>query len=257
MFRRSRKPPQAGTATNCLSCPHESSCQYSAKKIYLSRHLKHGNTGWPVKIVDPEIEDLYKHTSPSAAEKRLLQRLAEDYDEKTSEQEVDKRPWFGRCVWESNNDVVDDQHVTLTWTDMDSHSNGAKTASFHMIAHTEAICQRRGRIYGTQGEIAYNSSTITVHDFASGESRTYRPREMGGGHGGGDEGLVRQFLRAVDAVDGGGMRVQEAQRRFLGCDFEEAFLSHAVVFAAEEARTQRKVLDWEGWWRENVGKDEK
>lgn len=252
MFRRSRKPPQAGPATNCLSCDYEPSCQYSAKKIYLERHLKHGNTGWPVKIVDPEIEDLYKHTSPSAAEKRLLQRLGEDYTEDTSKEDVDARPWFGRCVWESSNDVCDDQHVTLTWDDTPGTSTGAKTASFHMIAHTESICQRRGRIYGTKGEIAYDSSTITVHDFASGETKSYRPRETGGGHGGGDEGLVRQFLRAVGSVEEGKMGVKEAQRVYLGCDFEEAFLSHAVVFAAEEARRGKRVVDWEGWWRGNI-----
>ena len=163
-----------------------------------------------------------------------------------------KRNYFGRCVWESDNDVCDDQVVTLTWDDDGSDtSRGAKTALFHMIAHTEKQCERRGRIYGTKGEIEYDSTTISIYDFASGKTVSHKPHFAGGGHGGGDAGLVRQFLMAVNAVDGG-MGTHEAQRRFLGCDLEEAFRSHAAVFAAEEARTERRVVDWGRWWRENV-----
>ena len=155
-------------------------------------------------------------------------------------------------MWESDNDVCDDQVVTLTWDDDGSDtSRSAKTALFHMIAHTEKQCERRGRIYGTKGEIEYDSTTITIYDFASSKTVSHKPHFAGGGHGGGDAGLVRQFLMAVNAVDGG-MEAHEAQRRFLGCDLEEAFRSHAAVFAAEEARTERRVVDWGRWWRENV-----
>ena len=77
-------------------------------------------------------------------------------------------------------------------------------------------------------------------------------RIAGGGHGGGDAGLARQFLMAINAVDSGNMETQEAQRAFLGCDLEEAFRSHAVVFAAEAARTKRQVVGWKDWWQENV-----
>ena len=31
-FRREQKPPAAGDATKCLSCPAEKDCAYSAKK---------------------------------------------------------------------------------------------------------------------------------------------------------------------------------------------------------------------------------
>jgi hypothetical protein len=48
------------------------------------------------------------------------------------------------------------------------------------------------------------------------------------------------------------MGVQEAQRVFLGCDLEEAFRSHAAVFAADDARRERRVMDWGVWWGENV-----
>lgn len=64
-FRKERKPKEAGDATNCLSCSHEENCDYSAKSIYLEKQLKFGNTGWPVKIVNPEIEECYKTVSIS------------------------------------------------------------------------------------------------------------------------------------------------------------------------------------------------
>jgi hypothetical protein len=263
-FRRTRKPFEAGNATNCLSCAHEQDCSYSAKKIYLNKHLAQGNADWPVKVVNPEIEDIFKTQGKEAAAQQLLSDLAEDYSASTPVEVRDKRNWFGRCVWESDNDVCDDQVVTLTWEDEPTSSSssdgvvtvqegrGAKTALLHMIAFTEKQCERRGRIYGTKGEIEYDSTTITIHDFASNKTTKHTPHAAGGGHGGGDKGLVRQFLMAVDAVDEGGMGTHDAQRAFLGCDLEEAFRSHAAVFAAEDARTKKQIVDWEGWWKENV-----
>ncbi|KAF2097683.1 NAD(P)-binding protein [Rhizodiscina lignyota] len=260
-FRRSRKPHAAGNATNCLSCPIESECMYSAKKIYLERHLQNGDTGWPVKIVASDIEDIYRAHGKAAAETRLLETLAEDYDASTSREEVQKRPWFGRCVWECDNDVADDQIVTIEWQDDPisplTNGNGnsdtlkgrvAKTATFHMIAHSLAQCERRGRIYGTGGEISYDSKTITVHDFAKGTTDTYHPKQMGGGHGGGDQGIVQQYLLAIDAVKSGRENVSEAQREYLGCSLEEVVRSHAMVWAAEDARHERKSVNWKEWW---------
>lgn len=234
---------------------------YSAKKIYLDNQLRQGNTDWPVKIVDPEIEDCYRERGLNAAEEKLLGALGQDYDASTPREEIERRPWFGRCVWESDNDVLDDQHVTLTWEDEPSTSEGeqasgprgrgAKTASFHMIAHTEKQCERRGRIYGSKGEIEYDSKAIRVHEFGSG-TRTYHPHQPGGGHGGGDEGLVSHFLQAVEAVKTGGMEVEQAQESFVGCSLQDMLRSHAMVFAAEEARKERKVVEWSEWWEREV-----
>ncbi|KAF2200699.1 streptomycin biosynthesis protein StrI [Delitschia confertaspora ATCC 74209] len=262
-FRKERKPKEAGSATNCISCPYEPDCIYSAKKIYLDRHLKKGNTGWPVKIVNPDIEECYQTSGVEAASAKLLESLTEDYTPDAPVKEIETRPWFGRCVWESDNDVCDDQHVTITWDDdpvskddngrLELNGRAKKTAQFHMTAFTEKICERRGRIYGTKGEIEYDSQTITVHDFATGETKVHRPHmPKESGHGGGDEGLIRQFITAVNAVDNQGMAAAEAQRKFLGCDLEEAFRSHAMVFAAEEARKERKFVDWENWWDDKV-----
>ncbi len=215
-----------------------------------------------MKIVNPEMEDMFKTKGKEAATKRLLENLAEDYTAETPVNEVEARPWFGRCVWEADNDVCDDQCVTITWEDDPIENDedgrpilygrGAKTAQFHMVAFTDKICERRGRIYGTKGEIEYDSETIKVLNFATGYTKVHKPHLSGGGHGGGDDGLIYQFLAAVNAVDSGECSTADAQAKYLGCDFEEAFRSHAMVFAAEEARTKRTVVDWEKWWNERV-----
>ena len=272
-FRKSRKPLLAGNATNCLSCNAEKECMYSAIKIYNDRHLSKGNAAWPVHIVDPQIEDCLLTCGSVAAGAKLKERLAEDYTSDTPQSQVESRPWFGRCVYESDNDVCDDQVVTMTWEEDLSKTgqiNGnatmsqlsrnrlAKTASFHMVAFTEKQCQRRGRIYGTKGEIEYDSNMIRVYDFATGDVKTHHPHQLGGGHGGGDDGLAQQYVKAIEAVKNEGMTVAEVQRLHIGCSLEEVVRSHAMVFAAEQARREKKVVDWRKWWRVNVedwGKD--
>lgn len=258
LFKPSRKPREAGEATNCLFCPIKETCMYSAPRIYHDRHLAKGQAAWPVHIVDPEVEDLYLNTSPEAARQKLFQTLAEDYTlGETPREEIEARPWYGRCVWESDNDVLDDQYVTFEWEDDstqgDTLGRQAKTATFHMIAHSLAQCERRGRVYGSTGEIGYDSKSITVHGFTSDSTEVFEPEVPGNSHhGGGDDGLASQFVKAVAAVKNEGMAVEHAQREFMGCTLEEVVRSHAAVFAAEEARLGKKVVDWDEWWAKNV-----
>ncbi|KAF6830160.1 oxidoreductase [Colletotrichum musicola] len=256
LFRKSRKPSAAGTATNCLTCPlGDQGCKYSAKNVYLGAELKglaSGNTDWPVSIVLPEIEDF-----PTAAErnKALASKLAEDYDESTPRDEVASRNWFGRCVFDADNNVCDDQTVTMTWDDVPSESGvpkQSKSATLHMIAHTKKICERYTHVYGVDGEIYADSRTITIENFNTGATQSYHPTIEDAGHGGGDKGLARQFILAVDRVKNHGWTAEKAQNEFIGCSLEEVIRSHAMVFAAEEARTSKKVVDWAQWWLSKV-----
>ncbi|RDW94356.1 hypothetical protein BP5796_00119 [Coleophoma crateriformis] len=267
-FNKTRKPKAAGSATNCLTCPVEESCKYSAKSVYIGPKyygLGAGNTNWPVDIVLPEIEEC---VASGTGEQSLLAKLADDYTSSTPQSEIDARNWFGRCVYEADNDVCDEQVVTMTWdsdplpendTAPDSMADpmqgrGAKTALFHMVAQTVKQCDRYTHIYGTEGEIYADSSTITVQDFndMQAKPKVYKPYLAGGGHGGGDAGLARQFILAVDQVKNAGMQVEDAQREFVGCSLEECIRSHAMVFAAEEARTAKKVVDFPSWWSKEV-----
>ncbi|KAL3467956.1 hypothetical protein BJX64DRAFT_80784 [Aspergillus heterothallicus] len=253
-FQQGRKPPAAGKATNCLSCPIEEECLYSAVRIYRDQHLAKGKRGWPVKIVCPDIEDSYS-VSPASAEKRLLDHLGEDYDSMSlTPGEVASRPWYGRCVWECDNDVCDDQVVTLTWNgnELPGGRPGGRTAIFHMIAHSEEKTDRRGRIYGTHGEITYDTKTIAIYSFGTRQRTTIEVPKMspeeGKAHSGGDYGLVRAFTAAVDAVINHGWEVENAQRTYVGCSLEDIVQTHAVVFAAEEARRDENIIKWKEWW---------
>lgn len=261
-FRKSRKPKAAGNATNCLSCPAEKDCLYSSKRIYVGpKHMgvETGNVRWPISIVLPDIESFGGDIEQARA--AMLTKLAEDYDSSTPQEVIDSKNWFGRCVFESDNDVCDEQVVVLTWEDdprpdLSAETNGArgaKQATFHMIAQTKKQCQRYTYVYGTEGEIYADSKTITIEDFRTGETTTYAPKLESLGHGGGDHGLTRQFVLAVDRVKNGGWEAPRAQHEFIGCSLEEIIRSHAMVFAAEEARRAGRTVDWKSWWDGNVG----
>ncbi len=63
----------------------------------------------------------------------------------------------------------------------------------------------------------------------------HNPPNEGGGHGGGDTGLARAFVRAVAKDD----------QTVLGVTPEEVLNSHLLVFAGERARKEGKVIDFE------------
>lgn len=161
-------------------------------------------------------------------------------------------------MWESDNNVLDDQIVTLTWDDdfrslsgKELPDRGPKTAVFHIVAFTEAQYERRGKISGTHGEIQYDSKEIRVYQvdkFLRPEAaKIFTSPKAAGGHGGGDGGLMNSFSKAGEAVINGELSVEHAQAKCVGCTLKEAFMSHAMVFAAEEARLGRKVIDWQDW----------
>jgi predicted dehydrogenase len=268
-FRKARKPKKAVTATNCLSCAAEPECNYSAKKIYRDRWLRaNRDTGWPLKIVMPEIEDIVSSHGWDAwdvAEDKLMEKLGEDYDRKEhSDEQIASRGWYGRCVYESDNNVMDEQVVTMSWEDdplPGQEGRGPKTALLHMTYPTQAQCERRGRIYGSHGEISYDSKQINVYTFADDKVQTHvipkQDPEVEKSHGGGDFGLTQAFVEAVQAADNGDMAVEDAQRRFVGCDLDEVIRSHAVVFAAEEARMGKKIVDFQGWWAQKLAEHDK
>lgn len=132
---------------------------------------------------------------------------------------------YGLCVYESANDVCDHQIVNLEF------SNGT-TASFTMVAYTSAICERQTRLHFTHGEIIGDFSKFTVTDFRTNTSKTHYP-SSGGGHGGGDIGLIKAFVEAVGT----------GKQEVLGTTVEEVLKSHLTVFAAEHSRREGIVVD--------------
>ena len=200
-FRPECKPE--GAADRCLDCSIESTCPYSAKKIYLGR-LAQGRTEWPVDVVDP-----------LATEETLTQAL--------------RHGPYGRCVYSCDNDVVDNQVVNMMFS-------GGQTASFTMTAFTDDR-GRQTKIFGTRGQIIGDSKVIQVFDFLTDKKTEY---DLGnanitntGGHGGGDYNLIRCF------VDG----VRNKDQSLLLSGADETLASHRMVFAAEKARLENRVVE--------------
>jgi predicted dehydrogenase len=207
-FKKSEKPAVAGEATRCVACAYETQCPYSAKKIYLGR-LERGETGWPVDVLTLE---------PTVA--TVLAAL-------------ETGP-YGRCVYECDNDVVDNQVVSMQFANN-------KTATFTMTAFNQAR-PRRTRIFGTRGEIYGDGNSIQLFDFLTDELHDIPIEEpVGeddsaarlGGHGGGDYGLMDHFVAAVAEND--------PSKVLTGPDISLA--THRMVFAAERARLQHCVVD--------------
>ena len=208
-FKKSEKPAAAGNSTRCLECGFELQCAYSAKKIYLGR-LRASDLDWPLNILSPE---------PTL---------------ETVTAALQNGP-YGRCVYECDNDVVDHQVVNLLF------KNNA-TASFTMTAFTRQA-DRKTRIFGTLGEITGDGEKIDIYDFLTDQTRTIDlPHTSNdangkgvplGGHGGGDFGLMQSFVAAV---------AQDDPRLILSGP-DESLASHRMVFAAEKARLENKVVN--------------
>ena len=102
-----------------------------------------------------------------------------------------------------------------------------------MVAYTSLICERQTRLHLTHGEIVGDMNKVTVTDFRTGKQTTHYPLNEGGGHGGGDLGLIRTFINAVRAGD----------QSILGVGVGDILTSHFTVFAAEQSRKEGKVVD--------------
>jgi predicted dehydrogenase len=131
--------------------------------------------------------------------------------------DVVRSAWLSRLY-------ADAEFVTLQVVNI-QYKDGT-TASFTMVAFTKQVCNRVTRIHGSHGEIVGDMSTYTVTDFRTGESTHHEPANEGGGHGGGDMGLMRSFIRACSEQD----------QTALGVEPEDILRSHLMVFAAEESR---------------------
>ena len=199
-FRPECRP--AGAADRCLDCRVEGECPYSAPRIYLGL-LRRGVRGWPVTVVAPE-----------GTRRGVLDALREGP--------------YGRCVYACDNDVVDQQVVSVEF-------EGGATASFTMTAFTAMRYGRTTRIFGTRGEVWGDSARLVHDDFRSGRRREWRPprRAAAGGHGGGDGALVDAFVEAVATGDS----------RFILTGPDESLETHLAVFAAERARRTGRVVE--------------
>ncbi len=196
-FRAENKPKDA--ASRCLDCTlADEGCPYSAKKIYLSR-AEQGEFEWPVDILTTD------HSVDG-----VIRALKEGP--------------YGRCVYECDNDVVDNQVVALKF-------KGGIEATFTMTAFT-ADCARQTEIFGSLGTLKGNTEKLEVCSFLTGETTQIdfaeHSNDVSGGHLGGDRGIVVDFLETLRTK-----KPEQVRESAL-----DALRSHVMAFAAEQSRKE-------------------
>jgi predicted dehydrogenase len=199
-FRPEHRP--AGAADRCLDCGVEPTCPYSAVRFY-TRCLAERGGGWP------------------------LDAVVDDYTQADLLAALRHGP-YGRCVYGTGNDVVDHQVVAMEF-------DGGATGTFTMTGFN-AGGHRRTRLFGTHGELEGDGETVRVVDFLTEQTEVLEASPpgdatAGGGHGGGDWGLMDAFVRAVASGD----------RSLVRSGPRESLAAHLAVFAAERARHEGVV----------------
>ena len=185
-----------GAPKRCLDgCPHKDTCLYYAPKLYLT-----GNTDWPVDVLTTDL-------TPEGITKALQEGP------------------YGRCVYHCDNDVVDRQVVSLELED-------GVVCTQTMTAFSQN-CHRQLKIQGTKGQIEADMGTkeIRLETFGAGVENIPVDTSDTSGHGGGDFGLLRDFLETLRS---GGEALTSARR---------SLQSHLVCFAAERSRLEGRVIE--------------
>ena len=193
-FTAANRP--AGAADRCLDCAVEADCPYSAVRQYLGYLGDAGRERWPLSVVTTDL-----------TERGVRQALREGP--------------YGRCVYACDNDVADHQVVTIEFA-------GGVTATLTMSAFTP-FARRRTRIMGTHGCLDGDGATLTLTDFRTGRVESLDPAggaDAGGGHDGGDFGVIGAFVDAVATGDASLIRSGP----------HESLESHLMAFAAEQSR---------------------
>ncbi|MFC7392075.1 Gfo/Idh/MocA family protein [Scopulibacillus cellulosilyticus] len=187
-FRKENAPE--GSAPFCLDgCEVYNECPFYAPRFYLGE-----GKGWARKITD------------DTSREGIIEAL--------------RTGPYGKCVYQSDNNVVDHQVVNLDF-------QGGATATFSMCGFTHNIT-RNIQVMGTKGEIRgyMETNSFTIYDFLTKEENEIRVHRPTSGHGGGDTELMRNFLHEV--------------RHFQGhqglTSAHTSTESHMMAFAAEKSR---------------------
>lgn len=137
---------------------------------------------------------------------------------------------YGTCAYRSNNDMVDHQVVALEF-------EGGATATLTMNAFNKG--GRYTRIYGTKGEIYAFMADQEIQIFTFDNRKRWTvsvpkvDESINGGHGGGDQGIIRELHQYLSGSYTG----------FRAADIHISVENHLIGFAAEQARHTNTVVD--------------
>ena len=196
-FNKEHKPE--GSAKRCLDCKFVDTCPYSAKVIYIGGWYKYGCpvNQWPFNTI----------TEANPLTEEALYESIKSTD-------------YGKCVFDCDNDAVDNQVVMMEF------ENGVK-ATLTMTGFTGDV-GRIMKFYGTYGEIDLDEEkgVIEVKRFAQDKevidiNSLVIEDKMN--HGGGDYMLVESLYNAIETG--------KAETTL-----ESSIESHLMAIYAEESR---------------------
>jgi predicted dehydrogenase len=241
---RSENAPQGAPRRCTDGCPVENNCPFYAPMIYIELEpfksaLSHATnpifrlTGslslrYPqlIKTISKIIPPLQELTEYEGLPRSAIS--ADPANEDALLKALKEGP-YGRCVYYSDNDVVDHQEVTMEF------QNGITgTLTMHGHSHEES---RTLRIDGSRASLlakfSFHRSFIEIHDHRSMEIEVinFPSNAEQVGHGGGDFGIMQDFVSTMKMEK----RPQTRGR--------ESFESHLMAFAAEESRHHRKMIN--------------
>lgn len=196
-------------------CPYSDECYYDAVKYYYDNKTN----GWRDTVAN----------KPNPTDEEVMEAL--------------KTGPYGKCVYNTDNDVVDHQVVNMEF-------ESGCTVSFSMNPFGRG--GRKMRIYGTKGELNADmgENTIEILSFDSvmktgkWEKETYNTKKVGehidSGHGGGDAGIMRDLIKYL----------RDGEKTKSISDIRTSCLSHLIAFAAEESRLTGKTVDVDEYSKE-------
>lgn len=240
--------PEGAPARCTDGCPVEQSCPFYAPAIYIdlvpfkyalsqssrplykvvgNLSLKRPELTSALSKLIPQLRELTQYTGwPRSA-------ISDDPSNEDALLKALQEGPYGRCVYQCDNDVVDNQVVVMEF-------KGGITASLTMHGHSHEE-GRTLRIDGAKATLlakfSFNRSYIEIHDHRTMHVKRfdYPSNVEKVGHGGGDFGIMRDFVQTLK-----GNRKPTPSAR-------ESLESHFMAFAAEAARHEGVVIDMDDY----------
>jgi predicted dehydrogenase len=243
-FRAENAP--TGATERCIGCPASQNCKYYAPRIYLdivpllrtASKSKKIKERFAVKLAlnNPTLFARLRKIIPSS--RRITEydgwpvsTITDDLSRKGKLNAL-KTTDYGRCVYMSDNDVVDHQVVNFEF------ENGVtSTFTMHGFSHEEG---RTIRIDGTTGtiigEFLASGTKLKLYNHLTGKEtdlmNTRADTDPESGHGGGDRGLMDSFIKFLQT----GVIMDSFTNASASLE------SHILAFVAEDARLKKKVI---------------
>lgn len=206
-YRRENAP--AGSGENCFECDIERECNHSAKRHYID------NKWWSFYALAGQAEyESGEALTPEAKEKHVAESV------------------YGRCIWKSDNDVVDRQSLLIEFED--------GVVATHDLITNVSRPTRTLDISGTTGEIIgdMESGRFTIRHPSAVEGTQYQETEIdcgisGDQHGGGDLRLVADFLALI----------RGEKPSLSTTTLMDSLNSHFIAYAADVSMQESRIIN--------------